>query len=171
VQRIGRDHGAGQLQVGQQRLEPGNFTRSAVDLALAEYGAGGVVHRGQQMDAAAVAVGPPQGLAVDRDRPPPLRGATVTVSQPRAEHGGQRGGVHPGEGPADGGLGRHHPPVGAITTSAERGTHRLRGVGGPLGDGVIDRAPVRTAAAAMARIATSGCRLPRPRRGSPIVAR
>jgi hypothetical protein len=35
VQRIGRDHGAGQLHVAQQRLEPGNLNRSAVDLRWA----------------------------------------------------------------------------------------------------------------------------------------
>jgi hypothetical protein len=59
---------------------------------------------------------------------------TVPVSQPRADHRGQQVRVHAGEGPADGGLGRHHPPVGSVTAGAERDTHRLRGVGGPLSD-------------------------------------
>jgi hypothetical protein len=114
-----------------------------------------VVHRGEQMDAAAVAGRAPQRLAVDRDRTSTLA-RTVTVSEPRAGHGGQQVRVHAGEGPADRGLGRYHPAVGGIAAGAERGTNRLRGVRGPLRDRVIDRAPVRTATAAMARIATSG---------------
>jgi hypothetical protein len=62
-----------------------------------------------------------------------LLAGTVPVSEPRADHGGQQVRVH-ARGPADRGLGRHHPPVGSITASAERGTHRLRGVRGPLSD-------------------------------------
>jgi hypothetical protein len=34
LQRIGRDHRIGHVQVGQQRLEPGDLARCAVDLAL-----------------------------------------------------------------------------------------------------------------------------------------
>jgi hypothetical protein len=103
---------------------------------LGEHGAGGVVHRGQQVDLpAVVAFGARQRLAVDGDRPPSmLLGGTVTVGEPRADHGRQRRRVHAGKRPADGGLGRHHPPVGGVTTSAERGTHRLGGIRGPLGD-------------------------------------
>jgi hypothetical protein len=137
---------------------------------LGEHRAGGVVHHGQQMDLPAVAAGAPQRLAVDRDRPSPLAWV-VAIGEPGADHGGQRRWVHPGEGPADRGLGRHHPPLGSVTTSAERGTHRLRGSAAHSAIAVIDRAPVRTAAAAMARIATSGCRRPQARRGSWIVAR
>jgi hypothetical protein len=92
-----------------------------------------VVHRGQQVDLPAVAAGAPQRLAVDRDRSSPLAWV-VAVGEPRADHRGQRRWVHAAQGPADGGLGRHHPPVGGVTTSAERGTHRLGGVHGPLGD-------------------------------------
>jgi hypothetical protein len=33
------------------------------------------------------------------------------------------------------GLGRYHPPVRGVAVGAERGTHRLRGIGSPLGDG------------------------------------
>jgi hypothetical protein len=66
--------------------------------------------------------------------PSTLLAGTVPVSEPRADHGGQRRRVHAREGPADRGLGRHHPPVGGITTNAERGTHRLRGVRSPLSD-------------------------------------
>ena len=66
-----------QVEAGQQRPQAGNLAGSAVDLGLGEYGAGGVVHGGQQMDLAAVAgmAGAAQGLAVDGDRPslpPPL---------------------------------------------------------------------------------------------------
>jgi hypothetical protein len=40
---------------------------------LGEHGAGGVVHRGQQVHWAAVGVdGAAQRLGIDRDRPPPL---------------------------------------------------------------------------------------------------
>ena len=69
MQRVGGDHAPVKVQVGQQRLEPGDFARGAVNLALGEHGAGGVVHRGEQMDLPAVASGAAQRLAVDRDRP------------------------------------------------------------------------------------------------------
>jgi hypothetical protein len=42
-------------------LEGGDLAGSAVDLALGEHGAGGVVHRGQQVDLAAVAAGAERG--------------------------------------------------------------------------------------------------------------
>jgi hypothetical protein len=67
VQRIGGDHGAGQVKVAQQRLELGDLTGGALDVALGEDRAGGVVHRGQQGDLPAVAAGAAQRLAVDRD--------------------------------------------------------------------------------------------------------
>jgi hypothetical protein len=35
VQRVGGDHGAGQVQADQQRPEGGDLTRGAVDLTLA----------------------------------------------------------------------------------------------------------------------------------------
>ncbi len=112
VQRIGGDYGAGQVQVAQQWLEPGDLTRGAVDLALGEHGAGGVVHRGQQMDLpAVVACGAPQRLAVDRDRPPSMLLAGTVPVIPRAGHRRQRRWVHAGKGPTDGGLGGHHPAV------------------------------------------------------------
>jgi hypothetical protein len=105
---------------------------------LGEHRAGGVVHRGQQVDLpAVVAFSAPQRLAVDRDRPPSMLLArspgAVTVGQPRPDHRRQRRGVHAGKGPTDGGLGGH-PAVGGVTASAERRTHRLRSIGGPLGD-------------------------------------
>jgi hypothetical protein len=64
VQRIGGDHRAGQRQAGKQRLEAGDLTRGPVDLALGQHGAGGVVHRGQQVDLVACAFGASQRLAV-----------------------------------------------------------------------------------------------------------
>jgi hypothetical protein len=45
---------------------------------LGEDGAGGVVHRGEQVDLPAVAFGTAERLAVDRDRSAPL-GWVVTV--------------------------------------------------------------------------------------------
>jgi hypothetical protein len=152
VQCVGGDHRAGQLQVGQQRGEPGDFARGAVNLALGEHGAGGVVHHGEQVDLPAVASDAPQRRAVDRDHPPWMRLAgTVPGSQPRADHGGQRRRVHAGEGPADGGLGRHHPPIGSITTSASAARTGCGVSAAHSAIAVIDRAPVKTAAAAMAR--------------------
>jgi hypothetical protein len=138
VQRVGGDHRAGQVRVGQQRLEGGDLARGAVDPALGEDDAGGVVHRGQQVGLPAVccAAGAAQGLAVDRDRPSPLVGL-VAVCKPRADRGGQRLGVHAAQGPADRGLGgdRPHPAAGAgIAAGPERGTHGLGCVRGPLGD-------------------------------------
>jgi hypothetical protein len=95
VQRIGGDHRAGQLQAGQQWGERGDLAGGAVDLALGEHRAGGMVHRGEQMDLPTVWSGAPQHLAVDRDRPSPLAG-TVAAGQPRADHrpgaGQDRGG-------------------------------------------------------------------------------
>jgi hypothetical protein len=139
VQRVGGDHGAGQLQVGQQRLKTGDLTRGAVDVALGEDGAGGVVHRGEQVDLpAVVAFGAPQRLAVDRDRRSSMLLAAspraVTVGQPCTDHRRQRRWIHAGKGPADSGLGGHRQVVGGVTASAERRPHRLGGIGGPLGD-------------------------------------
>jgi hypothetical protein len=155
VQRVGGDHRAGQVQVGQQRLEGGDLARGAVDLGLGEDDAGGVVHRGQQVGLPAVcgAAGAAQGLAVDRDRPSPLVGL-VAVGKPRGDRGGQRLRVHAAQGPADRGLGgdRPHPAAGAAIA-------------------VIDRAPAKTAAAASTRMATSGCRRPARALGSVTVAR
>ena len=74
VQRVGGDHGAGQLQAGKQRLEPGDLARGAVDLVLGQHDAAGVLHGRKQMDLAAVAACAPQRLAVHRDGPSPLVG-------------------------------------------------------------------------------------------------
>jgi hypothetical protein len=50
VQRIGGDHHTGQVQAGQQRPQPGNLARRAIDLPLGQHGPGGLVQRGQQVD-------------------------------------------------------------------------------------------------------------------------
>jgi hypothetical protein len=113
-------------------------------LALDQHRTAGVVHRRQQVHRATVAVGwvgAAQGLAVNRHRPLPLgRGGAVAavmalaVDEPRADRGGQRIGVQAGQGPADGGLGRHRPVVRSGTAGAQRSPHWLGRVGGPLGD-------------------------------------
>jgi hypothetical protein len=134
VQRVGGDHRAGQVRVGQQRLEGGDLARGAVDLALGEDDAGGVVHRGQQVGLPAVccAAGAAQGLAVDRDRPSPLLGLVglVAVCKPRADRGGQRLRVHAAQGPA-GAAHQHlqHPPA--------RDPQRVGGHTGQLDPGVL----------------------------------
>src|SRR4029453_19057512 len=75
------------------------LTRRAVDLALGEDGAGGLVHRCEQGDLPALgAAGAAQRHAVDRDRPSPLLLAgVVAVGQPGADRGGQGLGVKPGQ--------------------------------------------------------------------------
>jgi hypothetical protein len=176
VQRIRDDHGAGQVQIGQHRDQARDFARGAVDLALGEHRTVGVVHRGQQVELpAVVAFGAPQRPAVDRDRPPSMlltrSPGAVTVGQPRADHRCQRRWVHAGKGPTDGGLVGHHPAVRGLTASAERRTHRLGSIGGPLGGRGHRPGTVNTAAAAMARIATGGWRRPQARLGSWMVAR
>jgi hypothetical protein len=88
LQRIGRDHRIGQVQVGQQWLEAGDLARCAVDLALGNHRTGGVVHRGEQVDLPAVAAGAAQGLAVHRDRTSTPVGPGATVGQPGADGGG-----------------------------------------------------------------------------------
>ena len=82
------------------------------------------------------------------------------IGQPRADHPGQDLGVQAGQAPADGGLGGHHPVVGSLAAGAQRRPH---GCGASAAHSAIaakERAPVSTAAAAMARIAISGCRRP-----------
>src|SRR5215217_3449304 len=142
LQRVGGHDHAGKVQVGQQGLEGGHLTRRAVDLALGEHRAGGVVHRGEQVDLPALGAagaGAAQRLAVDRHRSSMLAGlaGTVALGKPGADRGGQRLGIHAGERPADRGLGgdRPHPAAGeGIVAGPERGTHGLGCVRGPLGD-------------------------------------
>jgi hypothetical protein len=84
-----------------------------------------------------------QGLAVDRDGPPPaawgvatvpVRVLRVPVGQPRADGAGQDVGVQTGKRPADGGLGRDAAVAGSVVAGAERGPDGLGRVGGPFGD-------------------------------------
>jgi hypothetical protein len=70
VERIGSDHGGGEVQAVQQRPEPGDLVGGGVDIGLPQDRAGGVVHYRQQVDLRAVVVAAAaQGLAVDGDRP------------------------------------------------------------------------------------------------------
>jgi hypothetical protein len=111
VQRVGGHHYAGKVQVGQQGLEGGHLTWGAVDLALGEYRAGGVVHRREQVGWAAVAAGAAQRLAVDCDGPPALTGA-LAVGKPPSDRSRQRLGLQAGQRPADRGLGGDRPAAG-----------------------------------------------------------
>ena len=132
----GHDH-AGQVERVQQRGEPRDFAGGAVDGALGQYRAGGVVHRGEQVELAAVGrlFGAAQGLAVDGDRPPVLAVTPVTVAQPGTDRRGQRLVVEVAQGAADGGLRGDRPVAGqGVAAGAQRGAHRLGRVGGPLGD-------------------------------------
>jgi hypothetical protein len=52
LERVGGDHRAGQVQALKQRLEAGHLAGGAVDLALGQHPAGGVLHGGQQVDPA-----------------------------------------------------------------------------------------------------------------------
>ncbi len=49
VQRVGGDHGVGQVQTVQQRPEPGDLVGLGVHLGLGQDRAAGVVHRGEQV--------------------------------------------------------------------------------------------------------------------------
>jgi hypothetical protein len=84
-----------------QPPQPGNARLAVSSAVLAGGGAaarlrpefnpvGAVVHRGQQVDLAAVASGAAERLAVDRHRPPPAgsdrTGVPIPVGQPGAGH-------------------------------------------------------------------------------------
>jgi hypothetical protein len=155
LERVGGDHRAGQVQALKQRLEAGHLARGAVDLALGQHPAGGVPPGGQQVDLPAAATRAGQRLAVHRDRPSPLV-RMVTVGQPRANHPGQRLGIQTRQGPADGGLAGHHPVGGASRRAPSASRTGCGASAAHSAIAVMDRAPVSTAAAAMARIATSG---------------
>jgi hypothetical protein len=130
----GGDHYASKVQVAKQWLEGGDLARRAVDLTLGEHGAGGVVHRGEQVDLLAVGVGgAAQRLAIDRDCPAVPR-LVVAVGQPGTDRCGQGGGIKPAERTANGGLAGDAAVVRAIAAGAERGTDWLGSVGGPFGD-------------------------------------
>jgi hypothetical protein len=170
VERVGGDDCPGQVQPVQQGLEGGDLAGGAADLALGQHCAGGVVHRGQQVDLPAVAFGAAQRLAVDRDCLAALLGA-VAVAKPGADRRGQGLRVQAAQGLADGGLGRDAVVVG-VSRRAPSAARTLWGVSAAHSAiAVIERAPASTAAAAMARMAISGWRWPRGARGSGMVAR
>jgi hypothetical protein len=169
----GHDH-AGQVERVQQRGEPRDFAGGAVGGALGQYRAGGVVHRGEQVELAAVGrlFGAAQGLAVDGDRPPVLAVTPVTVAQPGTNRRGQRLVVDPAQGAADGGLrGTVRWPVRGSrrAPSAERTGWGASAAHSAMA--AIERAPASTAAAASPRTQASGWRQPAGLRGSGMVAR
>jgi hypothetical protein len=109
VQRVGGHHHAGKVQPGQQGLEGWHLTWGAVDLALGEHRAGGVVHRSEQVGWAAVAASATQRLAVEG---PPALARAVAVGKPPSDRSRQRLGIQAGQRPADRGLGgTAQPPV------------------------------------------------------------
>jgi hypothetical protein len=96
----------------------------------------------------------------------------LAVGEPGADCGGQGVGVKPAERAADGGLSRHRPMVvGGVAPGAERGKDRLGASVAHSAMAAKERAPASTAAAARARIATSGWRRPARARGSGTAAR
>jgi hypothetical protein len=178
VQRISGHHHTGQVQVGQQLGEGGDFLGGATDLALGQHRAAGMLHRRQQVHRTAVisrhlGAGAAQALAVDGNRPPPAGRPTGTlpVGQPGADHTGQHLGVQARHRPADGGLGRDREVAGGVVAGAERGPDLLGRIDGPFGDRGERPRPARTAAAAMARMVTSRWRRPRALLGSGTAAR
>jgi hypothetical protein len=159
-QRVGGHDHAGKVQPVQQGLKGGHLTRGTVDLALGQHRAGGVVHRGEQVDlAAVVAVGASQRLAVDRDRPPSM----LLAASPRRSRSASHAPIT-----AASAVGSTRPRVrrmvASVGTTQRSGASRRAPNAARTGWGAsaahsaiaaIDRAPVRTAAA-MARIATRG---------------
>jgi hypothetical protein len=70
VERIGGDHGVGEVQAAQQWPELGDLVGLAVNPGLAQDAAAGMVHDRQQVHLCGVVVAAAaQGLAVNRDRP------------------------------------------------------------------------------------------------------
>jgi hypothetical protein len=136
LERVGGDHHIGQVEVDQQWLQAGDFAGGAVDPALGQHRAAGVVHTGQQVDLAAVAAGAAQGLAVhgQRPRPPRWLPSAVAVGEPGADGAGESLRVQAGQGPADGGLGGDGEEARGVAAGNECGPDRLGRLGGPLGD-------------------------------------
>ena len=99
------------------------------------------------------------------------RGGRVRPAS-RAHCGGQGVGVQPADGAADGGLGGDQEAAGEwVVAGVERGPDWLGVSAAHSAMAANERAPVSTAAAAMARMATSGWRRPRTARGSGTAAR
>jgi hypothetical protein len=145
VERIGSDHGIGELQAVQQRPELGDLVGLAVHPGLAQDASGGVVHHRQQMHLrGAVVAAAAQGLAVDRDRP--MRRVArrrqacwwgwLLAGQPGTDGAVQRVGVDAGQDPAHGRLRWWLPGAGQrVSAHPKRGQHLPGRVAGPLTDG------------------------------------
>jgi hypothetical protein len=173
VQRVGGHDHAGKVQPVQQGLEGGHLTWGAVDLALGQHRAGGVVHRGEQVELPAVWWAPPaQGLAVDRDRPPALAGA-LAVGKPPSDHSRQRLGIQAGQRPAR---------IVVLVGTAQRpvsGSRRVpsaarTGWGASMAHSAMaatDRAPATTPAAASPQDGDQRWRRPARALGSVTAAR
>jgi hypothetical protein len=168
-QRIGGDHGAGQLQSPSNGWNPG--TSPGAPLTWRWRGRRGWCGPSRRADGpAGRRVGRPQGLAVDRDRPPPLRGATVTVGQPRAEHGGQRGGS------TRAWVRRMVASAGTTHRSGRHAERRARpvpagGVSGPRGDRGYRSGAGQDRSGGHGKDRDQRVRRPQARLGSWIVAR
>jgi hypothetical protein len=144
VERVGGDHGVGEVQLVEQRPEPGDLVGRVVDVGLDEDRVGGVVHRGEQVDRrAGVVAAAAQGLAVDRDRPPPRVGRWRwragrwgrLTGQPGADGAVKGVRVDAGQHAAHGRLARWPPGAGqGVAAHPERGQHLAGRVAGPLAD-------------------------------------
>ena len=150
LERVGGDHRAGQVQALKQRLEAGHLAGGAVDLALGHHPAGGGSMAANRWTCQAPRSVLPSTATARRRWPGWLRSASHD-----ANHPGQRLGIQTRQGPADGGLAGHHPVGGGVPAGAKRLADRLRASAAHSAIAVMDRAPVSTAAAAMARMATS----------------
>jgi hypothetical protein len=114
----------------QGRLEPGDLVGLGVHVALAEDRAGGVVHRGEQVDLLlAVVAAAAEGLAVDGDRLPRRVGwwRWLLAGQPGADGAGQHA--------AHGGLAWWPEGIGPrVAADPECGQHLAGRVRCPLTD-------------------------------------
>jgi hypothetical protein len=176
LERVGGDYHIGQVEPVQQWLQAGDLAGGAVDLALGQHRAAGVVHTGQQVDLAAVVAGAAQRLAVHGHRPRPPRWLRSAVAVPVGEPGADGA----GQGASGSRRARVRRMVASAGTAKWPGASRRAPSAARTGWGVsaahsaiavTDRAPARTAAAAMARMAMSEWRRPQAALGSGTVAR
>jgi hypothetical protein len=107
VHGVGGEDPAGEVQVLQERLEPGDLVGGVVDVGLSEDRPGGVVHHRQQVHRRGTMVAAAaEGLTVDGDRLPRWVGwwRWLLAGQPGADGAVQRVGVDAGQHAAHGGL-------------------------------------------------------------------
>jgi hypothetical protein len=146
VERVGSDHGVGEVQAVQQRPELGDLIGLAVHFGPGEDTAAGVVHHGEQVDLrVAVVAAAAQGLAIDRDRParragcrwrPRCRRGWLLAGQPSADGAVQGVGVDAGQHAVHCRLGGWLPGAGPrVAAGRERGQDLTGRVAGPLADG------------------------------------